>query len=420
MLRSCAGPRGRPGLLAPLLRAPHFWRAAPNARTLAYVAPGETREGQRRKQNFWRKWDERSQQEFWQDVAFDHDRKNDARRTAGMRVRKGAPSGEKPEKKQHMDDDEYFLSDDAEAMVRAGGLEASEYLDGVEWMESYEEDEDEDSVVRPRNASARWQRGLDASTRAANARASRAHQALLRDSAGVDPARRAELLELLEDLGPDGLRGPPKMPLDVASARNDGALLQTDLAQNLQTSRSLMSSIELRESGLLPEGGYFAYLLNTRRVSKVSAEGKRTSYSSLVVVGNGKGTAGIGMGKDVQPGNALYKATVDARKSLTYVERFDERTLFHAIEDRFAKTKLVIRLRRPGSGTRCSWTVWKILSAFGITDLSVKCHGSRNPTSVAHAVMNALQRSSSAQQVASRRGLRVLDMSPDEIKVPGY
>ena len=51
---------------------------------------------------------------------------------------------------------------------------------------------------------------------------------------------------------------------------------------------------------------------------QVSAEGKRTSYSSLVVVGNGKGTAGIGMGKDVQPGNALYKATVDARKSLTY------------------------------------------------------------------------------------------------------
>ena len=117
-------------MLAPLLRAPHFWRTAPTARTLAYVAPGETREGQRRKQNFWRKWDERSQQEFWQDVGFDHDRKNDARRTAGMRVRKGAPSGEKPEKKQHMDDDEYFLSDDAEAMVRAGILPCLESSDG--------------------------------------------------------------------------------------------------------------------------------------------------------------------------------------------------------------------------------------------------------------------------------------------------
>jgi small subunit ribosomal protein S5 len=140
----------------------------------------------------------------------------------------------------------------------------------------------------------------------------------------------------------------------------------------------------------------------------------------LVVVGNGKGTAGIGMGKDITAGTALYKATCEARKSLVHIDRFDERTLFHAFDDRFAKTKVVIRLRRPGSGTRCSWVVWKILSAFGISDVSVKVHGSRNPTAVAHAVVNALQRMSSAQSIASRRGLRVLDMNPNQIRVPGY
>ena len=126
------------------------------------------------------------------------------------------------------------------------------------------------------------------------------------------------------------------------------------------------------------------------------------------------------MGKDTEAGNALYKATIDARKNLFHFDRFDARTLWHAHDDRFAKTKLVMRLRRPGSGTRCSWVLWKMLSAFGITDCSIKCHGSRNPTTVAYAFCNALKRMSTAQKVADRRGWRVLDMDPADIRIPGY
>ena len=139
------------------------------------------------------------------------------------------------------------------------------------------------------------------------------------------------------------------------------------------------------------------------------------SYSCLVVVGNGQGTAGIGMGKDITPGNALYKATRTARNSLI-IDRFDDRTLFHAINDRYAKTKLVIRLRQPGSGTRCAWHVWKMLSAISVSDVSVKIHSSRNPTTVAYALFNALQQQSTARDVADQRGVRVLDMDPREIR----
>ena len=64
--------------------------------------------------------------------------------------------------------------------------------------------------------------------------------------------------------------------------------------------------------------------------------------------------------------------------------------------------------------------IWKLLSAFGITDVAIKCHGSRNPTTVAYALVNTLQRMTTAQMVADRRGVRVLDMDPDEIKVPGF
>ena len=77
-------------------------------------------------------------------------------------------------------------------------------------------------------------------------------------------------------------------------------------------------------------------------------------------------------------------------------------------------------MRRPGSGTRCGWLVWKILSAFGISDCSIKIHGSRNPTTQAYAVVNALRRMSGAQDVAERRGLRVLDMDPEQVRFPGY
>ena len=179
-----------------------------------------------------------------------------------------------------------------------------------------------------------------------------------------------------------------------------------------------IQGLQLREAGQVKPGDYFGYLLNTRRVTKVGPQGKRISYSTLVVVGNGAGAAGLGMGKDLTPGGALQKAARKAKSQLQYVDRFDGRTLFHAFDDKFARTKVVIRLRRPGSGTRCGWGVWKMLAAFGITDVSVKVHGSRNPTTVAYALFNSLQRMTNAQDIADRRGVRVLDMCPSEIKVP--
>ena len=112
---------------------------------------------------------------------------------------------------------------------------------------------------------------------------------------------------LLEDLGPEGLLPPPP-PVEERWLQDkaEGTFkLKEDLSRALLTTRSYSDSVALRESGALAEGSYFAYLLNTRRVTKVNAEGKRMSYSTLVVVGNGAGTAGVGMGKDLVAGNAL-------------------------------------------------------------------------------------------------------------------
>jgi len=381
------------------------------ARTLCtYVDPRDTPEGRRRRRqsNFWRAWGERSQQEFWQDVGFNHDRAHEEKKTAVVKSGRGrskatvkaADAKDDADVRKAFDEDEYWNATDA---LDPGGLgvdaldEAAERVDQHYWGVS----------------------GLG--SRAGTQRADRAREALMRDG-DVAPSRRAELMMMLEDLGPEGLLPPPLMPEEKwLEEKEEGTFkLQEDMSRSLMTTRCYSDAVSLRTSGMLPAGSYFAYLLNTRRVTKVTAEGKRMSYSCLVVVGNGQGTAGVGMGKDLVAGKALHKATVDARKNLVYIDRFDDRTLWHAMDDRYAKTKVVMRMRRPGSGTRCSWGVWKILSAFGITDCSVKIHGSRNPTTVAYALVNALRRMLSAQEVAERRGLRVLDMDPSEIRYPGY
>lgn len=403
---SCATRSRGPALTATRWgrRASTAWHPGCAARSLSYVAPKDTAEGRRRRQSFWRKWGDLTQQEFWQEVGFDQDRTNDNRLVRLPTKKRGKPDKAEyvSKEERNMSDDEYFMATDA----------MNEGDDDDYYYEDEEYDPADEGERRTRFTA-------NAASVAAAQRSQRAQGALL-GASSLEPSRRAELLELLEDLGPEGLQAPPPMPTEKIGATVEDELLMPDLSRNLVIARSFADSLQLRDAGRLPDGAYFGYLLNTRRVTKSGAEGKRISFSTLVVVGNGKGTAGVGMGKDIEAGNAMYKASVDARKNLFHVQRFDNRTLFHAIEDRFAKTKLVLRLRRPGSGTRCSWTVWKILSAFGITDVSVKIHGSRNPTTVAYAVCNALQRATSAQQDADLRGRRVLDMHPDEIRVPGY
>ena len=91
---------------------------------------------------------------------------------------------------------------------------------------------------------------------------------------------------------------------------------------------SFIDSQKLKENGVIKPNQYFAHLLLTRVTSKVGPEGKRRSFSQLVIVGNGKGTAGLGAGKDATPGMALFKATQNAKKNMIRNSpRSDEPTL---------------------------------------------------------------------------------------------
>jgi len=221
---------------------------------------------------------------------------------------------------------------------------------------------------------------------------------------------------MIEDLGDDALQPPPEMPRESKAIGLDGSSIQQLVSQDqqsrVQVVNSFVQSLKLKESGSWKDGDYFGYLLHTRRVTKVGPEGKRVSYSVLVVIGNGKGTAGYGMGKDLAPGGALSKAVREARKQLIHVDLFDQRTIFHPFKSDFRACKLTVTLRRMGSGTRTSWPLWKVCSCFGIQDVSTKIFGSHNVIDVTKAFFNGLQRMSTPQEVAERRGIRVLDMTP--------
>jgi len=237
----------------------------------------------------------------------------------------------------------------------------------------------------------------------------------------VDLRRRAELMGLIDEVGPSAFEFLDKAEAETQSyntlpatdvAEEDIALQREEKLATLSMCPGFYDSLKLRGSRRLKLGQYFAYVLHTRVVTKVLSGGKRRSYSVLAVVGNGLGTAGFALGKDLEATHALVKAVHRARNNLLHIERFDGRTIFHEHEETFIKTKLVIKQRRANSGTRCNWLMWKVLSAFGITDVSVKVHGSRGNISQAHAIFNALQRMQTAQMVANRRGKRVLDMTP--------
>ena len=341
---------------------------------------------------FWHK--DVPQAQFWQDVGFDHDRASEARRS--------------PLRSKHQEED--ATEEERRAMLE----ERDDVYFGVP---PSIEDLETEGLVADLGAA----RAEDAAGGAGGAggAADDAAKESLRDrmfAGGIDAQRRAELLGLIDDLGPHALHPVPEMPPEhprvISTLEGETTQLRDEQASAVRVCNAFMDSVRMRESGVLRDGAYFCYLLHRRNVVKVGGEGKRMSHSVHVICGNGSGTAGLGMGKDVDPGGALLKATQQARKALIHIDRFDDRTMWHDQESFYAATKAVIRLRRAGSGTRCNWMIWKMLSAFGITDVSVKVHGSRNNISQAKAMMNAFLRMQTAQMVADRRSMRVIDLTP--------
>ncbi|WP_038055022.1 30S ribosomal protein S5 [Thermodesulfobacterium hydrogeniphilum] len=144
-------------------------------------------------------------------------------------------------------------------------------------------------------------------------------------------------------------------------------------------------------------------IIQINRVTKVTKGGKRLRFSALVIVGDGKGKVGFGLGKAPEVPDAIRKAIEKAKKSMIEVP-ISKDTIPHTIMTKFGATKILLKPAKPGTGVIAGGTVRAIMDAAGIKDIVTKCIGSSNPHNLVKATFKALSQLQSVEYVARKRG----------------
>lgn len=147
-------------------------------------------------------------------------------------------------------------------------------------------------------------------------------------------------------------------------------------------------------------------VIHINRVAKVLKGGRRFSFNAIVVVGDGNGIIGLGLGKANEVINAITKGTEQAKKNLIRVSIING-TIPHPVKSKYGAGYVIMQPAAPGTGVIAGGPIRAICEAAGIKDILTKSSGSSNPHNVSKATFTALRDLMDAETVAKKRGLTI-------------
>ncbi|WP_079536472.1 30S ribosomal protein S5 [Phoenicibacter congonensis] len=148
-------------------------------------------------------------------------------------------------------------------------------------------------------------------------------------------------------------------------------------------------------------------VVSIKRVSKTVKGGRRMQLSALVVVGDGKGRVGVGMGKSQEVPNAIKKGVEDAKKNMFKVPITEEGTVPHEVMGVYGAGRVLIRPAVPGTGVMAGGPVRAVLELAGVKNVITKSLGTSNSLNIVKATAEGLKLMESPEDVARRRGVSV-------------
>ena len=154
-------------------------------------------------------------------------------------------------------------------------------------------------------------------------------------------------------------------------------------------------------------------VVQINRVAKVHKGGRRFSFSAVIVVGDGNGHVGVGLGKAGDVPESIRKGVEDAKKNIVRIPMVGT-TIPHEVRVEYSAARVMLKPASQGTGVIAGGAVRAVVEAAGIRDILAKVHGSTNPVNVTRATLNALSSLHSVEELSRRRGIKLRLVVPGQ------